>query len=261
METKEKKWCVYIHTNKINNKAYIGITSIKTRERWGKQGNGYKTSSYFYRAIQKYGWDNFEHIIWADGLTEENAKKIEILLIALFDTTNKNKGYNLSSGGESNSGVKMSEETRKKMSKAAKERCTKEWRENISRFNTGEKHPQYGKPRSDETKEKISKALKGKFAGEKHPCYGKPCSKQTKDKLSKPVFCIETRYIYTSSVEASKQTGIDRREITKCCRGKAKSAGKHPITGEKLHWLYVYDQIIDNENIIQGAISLGYIIK
>mgnify|MGYP002313949657 FL=1 len=41
METKENKWCVYIHRNKINNKSYIGITSRKPEERWGNDGSQY----------------------------------------------------------------------------------------------------------------------------------------------------------------------------------------------------------------------------
>ena len=53
---------IYLHRNKINNKVYIGQTIQSPEERW-KNGNGYKGCYYFYNAIQKYGWDNFEHII------------------------------------------------------------------------------------------------------------------------------------------------------------------------------------------------------
>ena len=46
---------VYIHTNKINNKKYIGITCQNPSKRW-RNGNGYK-NGYFAKAIKKYGWD------------------------------------------------------------------------------------------------------------------------------------------------------------------------------------------------------------
>lgn len=48
-----------MHKNKINNKVYIGQTHQTLKERWGKNGSGYRTSPHFYHAIQKYGWDNF----------------------------------------------------------------------------------------------------------------------------------------------------------------------------------------------------------
>ena len=94
-------YCVYIHRNIINNKAYIGISSYgdDPNQRW-QNGKGYIKQSLFYNAIIKYGWDNFEHIIWAEHLTEEDAKKWEIRLIAMFNTTDSDFGYNISNGGE-----------------------------------------------------------------------------------------------------------------------------------------------------------------
>ena len=56
--------------------------------------------------------------------------------------------------------------------------------------------------------------------------------------LSRKIICINTGEIYNSSRHASKETGIDNSNITKCCRGKQNSAGKLP-TGEKLKWMYI----------------------
>lgn len=47
----------------------------------------------------------------------------------------------------------------------------------------GENHPSYGKPRSDETREKLRMAMLGKFDGEKHPQYGKKRSEETCRKM------------------------------------------------------------------------------
>lgn len=107
---KNNSYCVYIHRNIINNKAYIGITKHgdSPEKRWAG-GNGYLTKNKngkysqirFAHAIQKYGWHSFEHIIWANNLCENDAKKLEVMLIALFNTTDSNYGYNTSPGGES----------------------------------------------------------------------------------------------------------------------------------------------------------------
>ena len=87
VKTENRKWCVYMHTNKINNKVYVGQTCQQPPEkRWGQNGYKYSNNEYFYRAIQKYGWDNFEHIIFAEDLTKKDADNMEILLIKLYNT-------------------------------------------------------------------------------------------------------------------------------------------------------------------------------
>lgn len=109
-------WYVYIHTNKINKKAYIGITCKSPKNRW-RSGANYKHNVYFNNAIMKYGWDNFEHTIFINGLNKKDAQNIERLMIALWKSNQRKYGYNLSSGGESSRvGCKHSQETRKLLS-------------------------------------------------------------------------------------------------------------------------------------------------
>ena len=55
----------------------------------------------------------------------------------------------------------------------------------------------------------------------------------------KKVLCIEMNKIFGSTMEVERELGINNSNIGKCCLGKYKSAGKHPITGEKLHWKYI----------------------
>jgi len=73
-------YTVYQHKNKINGKVYIGITKQAPEERWNN-GKKYKSSPHFYAAIQKYGWDNFEHNILFQNLTKEEACQKEQKLI------------------------------------------------------------------------------------------------------------------------------------------------------------------------------------
>ena len=87
-----------MHVNKTNNKKYIGITSQKPEYRW-KNGLGYQ-SQYFARAIEKYGWDGFDHIILCEDLEEDEAKEMEIKLIAEHKSNDAEYGYNHSIGGD-----------------------------------------------------------------------------------------------------------------------------------------------------------------
>lgn len=93
----EKKYCVYVHTNKVNGKKYFGITSQNPESRWK---NGYRYNSHFSRAIEKYGWEGFTHEVIISGLTKEEACRWEIALIAQYGTQDPNKGYNIQGGGE-----------------------------------------------------------------------------------------------------------------------------------------------------------------
>ena len=103
-------WCVYKHTNKINGKIYIGITSASTlNQRWDN-GNGYKENDDFFSDIKKYGWvDGFYHTVIEDGITKEEADNLEKKLIRKYKTQNKNYGYNTEEGGTScaNNAIKV----------------------------------------------------------------------------------------------------------------------------------------------------------
>lgn len=94
----ERNYIVYKHTSP-SNKVYIGITKQTLKARW-KNGKGYKNNEHFTYAIKKYGEENFKHEILFDNLTLEEAKIKEIETIALYDSTNKNKGYNKTIGGD-----------------------------------------------------------------------------------------------------------------------------------------------------------------
>ena len=109
-------YIVYKHTAP-NGKCYIGVTrnDMKTR---ANRGNNYRLNKHFYNAIRKYGWDNINHEVLIDGLTKEEAEAAEIEMIAYYDSTNPQKGYNISPGG----GL-AADSTREKMRENGKKRC------------------------------------------------------------------------------------------------------------------------------------------
>ena len=182
-----KEYTVYLHISP-SGKRYYGITKLNINQRW-RNGNGYKNQKCFWRAIEKYGWDNFEHIIIARGLSEDEAKWLEIELIKEWSTTNPNKGYNNSLGGES---WNCSEETKKKLSeiKSGKQ-LSEEHKKKISRAVSKENNPMYGKHLSEETKKKMSEAKVDKYYGKNNPG-------------ARAVICITTGIIFYTAKEGAK---------------------------------------------------------
>ena len=117
----ERIWTVYMHTVP-NGKRYIGITSKKPEDRWGKDGSGYEKQM-FMNAINKYGWDNIEHKILFTNLTHVEANCKEKFLIKYYNTTDRNYGYNRSYGGDKTTkGLKYSDESKNKIRQKARDR-------------------------------------------------------------------------------------------------------------------------------------------
>ena len=214
----ERTFCVYMHTNKINGKKYIGQTCQVPEYRWGTNGNKYNRSPHFYNAIQKYGWDNFLHEVLFENLSADEANEKEIKLIAEFNTQDVRFGYNLNFGGRN--GL-HSEESKLKMSKAhkgkkfSKEHCESMGRVRKGKF-TGKNNPNYGKKPSAETSKKMSEAKKDIYNGT-----GNPNSKCVLQYDLNGNFIKEWEYILL----ASKELGVCLSSIGQCCKGKLKKAG------------------------------------
>ena len=219
----EHNYTVYMHICP-NGKKYIGITKLKPTERW-KNGKSYKRCVLFNKAIEKYKWDNIQHIILFTNLSKEDAEQKEIELISKYKSNNKNFGYNIESGGHVNC---VSEETKKKISNATKKALQRpEVKKNMSIAQHNRPSPLKGRKLSDEHKLKLSKAHQGK---------GHKLSFETKEKLKhnkkcKMILCIETNIIYESLHEANRQTNIDYRNIQRSCKNGKIAGG--------FHWQYV----------------------
>lgn len=240
---------VYKHTAP-NGKVYIGITKQKPERRW-QNGNHYKGNPHFYRAIRSYKWENFKHDILETGLTKEQACNREIELIAKYDSTNPDKGYNNSTGGECGSlGVHPSEETREKLRKKATY-PSEETRKKMSEARKGKKLPEYWKQHikegksniSEETRKKLSEARKGKKLSEETKKKIGQKSKETHTGMKykrhkkctygcKKIICLDTGHVYESITQASNETGVSIGSISQNLNGRSKTAGGY-------HWKYV----------------------
>lgn len=270
-------YTVYMHKNKINGKVYIGQTCQKVEYRWNN-GKGYDTCPLFFHAIQKYGWDNFEHIILESNLIKEEANIREQYYISLYKSNNRNFGYNIQSGGNNHTVTDESKEKsrqhaqeqwkNKEFRKFQSQRMKQLWQneeyrekqrlsrkphtvtpenrqkmlDGYQRYLQEHGHPYEGKHRPKETCEKIS----SKMTGENNHRFGIAVSQEIKDKKRKTyienghgtkVRCIETGEIFFTITDAAKWCGLkSSSSIHDNIAGTKKSAGKHPITKEKLHW-------------------------
>lgn len=198
----DRKYCVYRYTSP-SGKFYIGLTGRSLNRRAGEDGKRYNGCPSFWNAIQKYGFENFKREILFDSLTKEEAEQKEIEMIAKYKSNQKEYGYNVAIGGESNVGFKH----------------TDQWKEKLSVVNTGKGNPFYGQKHTIEAKKRMSNAAQNR-------------TQEHRDKLrkakSKKVCQVDINTgvilaIYPSVKEATRETGITH--ISEVCLGKNKSAG------------------------------------
>lgn len=197
---------IYMHRNKINNKVYIGQTIQDCPQNRWKNGKGYKTCYYFYNAIQKYGWDNFEHIILEqnENWTQEELNNKEQYYIAQYKSNEPKYGYNITKGGSNISPNALPKAV--------------EWMK---------QHPDFGKARADDMlkwqKEHPKEALEMR----------KINAKKASEARKRKVECIETGEIFESASDAARKIpNTTQSKICMVCRGQRKTCGGY-------HWRYV----------------------
>lgn len=151
---------IYKFTNNVNGKTYVG-KSYDAVDRYHKHMYLVRSNSGYvlHKAMRKYGVESFSfELVFVVLDYDKDGSEFEMLFIEEFKSFGQ--GYNLTVGGEGVKGIKHSEETCQKNREA----------------HTGARNPNYGKPRSEETKRKISEANKGRLRG--------PLPEETKVKMS-----------------------------------------------------------------------------
>lgn len=265
MEIYNGTYCVYVHINKINGKMYVGQTIYgdNPNKRW-MNGYGYKECPLFWRAIQKYGWDNFEHEVVASKLTKQEADAFEKRLIECLKTKERDHGYNLTDGGDGSSGFNFSAETRNKLSVARTgKKHTEQVRKKMS--DSAKKHKVYQFNGNCElvaiydsvieasNKTKIHKKGISQCASKHIPSAGgyvwvfvedvytapQRVDEYKKRKIRREAIVqltISGEFVceWKSASEAGRKTGINFRYINEVCRGNRQNAGGYL-------WLYISD--------------------
>lgn len=211
---------IYITTNLINGKRYLGLKRFNVKYSW----LDYLGSGVFLKEdIETLGKENFSRNIILICYSEEELNRAEYDLSVFFNVVESSDWYNVVYGGGSTSGYHHTEQTKEKIS------------ETKQGMHNGSKNPMYGRPWWNENtpQEKIYEWLKRKSeasTGKNNPNYGVACTEEKRNKLmqSNPnkkelihfdadgSTVLET---YCSIRDASRKTGIDRRTLKRYCDG------------------------------------------
>jgi group I intron endonuclease len=223
---------IYILKNNKNGKVYVGETMNLRQRVYSYHKSNIDTPRPILRAINKHGLENFsfEYQYYPD-MSKDELLDIEERLIKEHNSLMSGSGYNVCSRGQNRYLATQSLEARKKRSEIFKGRViTEEWRENMSKAKSGEKHPMYGKKMSEETKKKMGDSRRGERNGR----YGKKTSDDhknklmmnRKDRIEVAQYTKNGEFVarYPSIKEAMRQTGIDSRYIYPVCDKEGRSA-------------------------------------
>ena len=223
-DTHHTFYYIYIVTNLINGKKYIGKRMCHCpieEDIYFGSGKAIKN------ALKKYSIDNFKKEILEICKNYQECNEREKYWIKYFNADKDDNFYNIASGGEGGntySGLSHEEIERIKKIKSAQ--------------TSGKNNPRYGTTWSDETRRKILKAL--------HDYYEKTGLSSISgkfgpdNKLSKKIICVETNQIFIGVREASRKMGIPSPNIIRSLKSNGRfTAGR--IDDFKLHWKYIND--------------------
>lgn len=199
---KEGKFYVYAHINKSNGKIYIGKTSNPNR-RW--YVSNYTGCEYFYRAIKKYGWKGFNHIILAQCSLEEDAFKFERELISHYNSTDSTKGYNIALGGLGGNCGKPA------WNKGTQGLMPTPWNK--------------GKTHSEETRQKISNSKKGHKYGSQSELHKLHKAQKHKEPVLQYSLNGKLIKVWPSAVDIQEELKIDRKAISSAIHHKSMAKG------------------------------------
>ncbi|WP_107602627.1 GIY-YIG nuclease family protein [Clostridioides difficile] len=280
---------IYKITNKINNKVYIGQTTLSIKERYGARGIQSvvrkSKNKHLKDSIKKYGYDAFELIEEYDvAYSKEELDEKETYYINKYNSTNRLYGYNKKEGGSSGkhveetkikqSRIMMGKYINEKNPRATKVVClnTKEVfdtlkqageKYNIEKGNLSStckkeylsagKHPETKEPLVwryyEEFKTMYEQDILDALAKAKN--YGKGSNNNS----ARAVVLLNTGEVFNTMKDASEKYNVQSSDISNCCNGKRKSAGKHPITNQKLIWMKVEKHNMLSKDEIESIIK------
>lgn len=252
---------IYIITNMVNGKEYIGITSMgyltrfKSHISTSKKLNDRRSRYVLYNAMRKHGINNFKVELLEQVDTYEEAKIKEKEYINKFNTYYKNNlswGYNMTLGGDGIGTFRMTQKQKNKLRDISKKQFqnkeflakfkkimqSDEVRQKISEANSGEKNGMYGKGYLISGERNYWYGKKGEL----HCNYGKKYSEESKEKLRQATINTwkndKLREKYIKHIKelgekqrglnnpSSKKTYVHNKDYSLVFVGTSKDAGK-----------------------------------
>jgi group I intron endonuclease len=216
-------YIIYKHKNMINGKVYIGKTCQKPEKRYGSNGIGYRACPYFYNAIQKYGWNNFEHEILFSGLNKEEANEKESQMIKEYNSRDPKFGYNIRYGGDG-----FTSEDSKLLWSNPKYRETIS-KANREKWNDEKYHNERAKLYKEQWKDPIKRERRSKQAIERWADeeFHKKAYQAVLKSCSTSVKCVETNEIFDAIVDACKKYGVHHSNLIRAIRKGCRCGGMH----------------------------------
>lgn len=239
---------IYLTTNLINGKKYIG-------QHKGEINDSYLGSGVLLtKALEKYGKENFKKEILEICNSREEADEKEKFYIQKYSAVESEMFYNLQEGGCKGDGwrstqrwLKAHPEEAEEIYKQNQERL-KQWKQDnpelyiekcLTPFLEGSKkwkkeHPEEVKIIMQKVNEK--KEEWQRTHPEEHQKQIEVWRQKGSETNSIKILCVTTNEIFNSISEAGRHYNVAQPNITKCLKGQRKSAGRHPVTNEKLVW-------------------------
>ncbi len=200
---------VYITTNLINGKKYIGLHKA-TKHQPYYLGSG----ALLKKAVTKYGRENFSNQVIKWGKSRQDLNEIEIELIQSFDASEDENFYNLAKGGE---GAVHSDATKARLSKIRKG------------TRIGKDNPFYGKTHTEESKEKMRASKKPMSDEERERRSKAYTGKKRSDEVRKKITIAQSHGTYVTpwgefitSKEAAKNRQVSSETIRNWCNNPDK---------------------------------------
>jgi group I intron endonuclease len=159
---------IYLTTNKINGKKYIGMCKNTHREKYIGSGKLLK------QAIKKYGKENFDRNILQECETFTELSECEIYWIKFYNAVEDSNFYNLTSGGFGGNSDYLKEYW-SHLNKEERKVC-RNW---SKKSMVGSNNPMYGKKHTEKTKKLIgSKSINRNWNKPNHHGKNNPRAKR-----------------------------------------------------------------------------------